>query len=118
MRLLWLPLHLWGEEFFTRLGDACGGFIAVDAETRQRQLLQWARILVKSNREKVPRKLHVMVGVDVFEIQLWWEFTSWLSIVVSKDRCKIPEVGDDGEGISRTGGRVGREEESHVEGGL
>ncbi|RVW71543.1 hypothetical protein CK203_048008 [Vitis vinifera] len=96
-----LPLHLWGEEFFKRLGDACqacGGFIAIDEETSERQLLQWARIVVKSNRKKVLRKLHVVVKV------------------VSKERCKIPKMGDDGEDFTRMGGRVGREEESHVEG--
>lgn len=62
--MLGLPLHLWGEEFFKRLGDACqacGGFIAIDEETSERQLLQWARIVVKSNRKKVLRKLHVVV---------------------------------------------------------
>lgn len=47
-----------------RFGDACGGFVAVDEETREKRLLHWVRILVKSNGKKVPRKLHVVVGVD------------------------------------------------------
>ena len=38
--------------------------------------------------------------------------------MVSKERCKIPKMGDDGEDFTGMGGRVGREEESHVEGGL
>ncbi|KAL6313953.1 hypothetical protein AAG906_011683 [Vitis piasezkii] len=38
MGVLGLPLHFWGEQFFKRLGDACGGFITVDEETRERRL--------------------------------------------------------------------------------
>lgn len=87
-----------GEEFFKRLNDACRGFITIDEETRERRRLQWARILVKSNRKKVPSKLHVVGEVEVFEIQLWWEITPWLSIMVFKGRSKIPKVRGDGEG--------------------
>ena len=38
--MLGLPLHLWGEEFFKKLDDACRGFLAVDKETRERRILQ------------------------------------------------------------------------------
>ena len=38
MGVLGLPLHFWGEQFFKRLGDACGCFITVDEETRERRL--------------------------------------------------------------------------------
>ena len=28
-----LPLHLWSREVFKRIGECCGGFVAVDEET-------------------------------------------------------------------------------------
>lgn len=37
----------------------------------ERHNLQWAKIHVKSN-EKVSSKLHVVVGANVFNVQLWW----------------------------------------------
>lgn len=35
VRLPGLPLQLWDLEFFIKVGDACGGFIAMDNETKQ-----------------------------------------------------------------------------------
>ena len=61
VRVFGVPLHFWGEEFFKRLSDACGGFVAVDGEVREKWPLQWARILVKSNRKMV-RVFHAPVG--------------------------------------------------------
>ncbi|WKA13480.1 hypothetical protein VitviT2T_030774 [Vitis vinifera] len=107
VRALWLPLHLWGEEFFKRFDDACGGFVVVDKEMKERCFLQWARILVKSNRRRVPHKLQVVVGADVFEVQLWWEIIPGLPMVVPKEKCRDPEVRDDSKGLSQVGGRIG-----------
>ena len=39
VRVLGLPLHLWGEEFFKKFSDVCRGFLAVDEEMRERQML-------------------------------------------------------------------------------
>ena len=33
MRVVGLPFHLWSREVFKRIGESCGGFIAVDEET-------------------------------------------------------------------------------------
>lgn len=71
-----------------------------------------------SNRKEVPRKVHVVVRVDIFEIQLWWEISPWSTMVVSREKGKIPDVGHDGEVISCLGRSVGREEESPAEEGL
>ena len=30
VRVLGLPLHLWSREVFIKIGDCCGGFVAVD----------------------------------------------------------------------------------------
>ncbi|RVW89830.1 hypothetical protein CK203_034489 [Vitis vinifera] len=37
----------WNREVFKKIGDSCGGFIAVDESTGALKELQWARILVK-----------------------------------------------------------------------
>ena len=30
VRVVGLPLHLWSREVFKRIGECCGGFVAVD----------------------------------------------------------------------------------------
>ena len=47
VRVLGLPMHLWGKEFFKRLGDACEGFVSMDEEVEERCHLKWTRLLVK-----------------------------------------------------------------------
>ena len=42
-----LPLHLWSREVFKKIGDFCGGFVAVDESIVAFKELQWARLLVK-----------------------------------------------------------------------
>ena len=34
VRVVGLPLHLWSLEVFKRIEDGCGGFVAVDEDTR------------------------------------------------------------------------------------
>ena len=36
IRVVGLPLHLWTEEILRRLGNSCGGFVAVDNDTTLR----------------------------------------------------------------------------------
>ena len=48
VRLVGLPLHLWKTEVLKKIGDACGGFVAIDKNTERRMELRWARILIKS----------------------------------------------------------------------
>ena len=33
VRVVGLPLHMWSREGFKKIGDGCGGFIAVDEDT-------------------------------------------------------------------------------------
>ena len=47
IRVFGLPLHLWTEEILVKIGDSCGGFVAMDKETSLMDNLLWARILVK-----------------------------------------------------------------------
>lgn len=68
-------MHLWGMEFFKRVGDACGGFVVVDVKAVEKRHLQWARVLVFSNEERMPRNLHMMVGSLAYAVQLLGVFT-------------------------------------------
>ena len=54
VRVVGLPLHLWSTEVFKRIGDWCGGFVAVDEDTVSSSELQWARILVKRADREFP----------------------------------------------------------------
>ena len=33
VRVMGLPLHLWSREVFKKIGDCCGGFVALDEST-------------------------------------------------------------------------------------
>lgn len=61
VRVRGLPMHLWGKEFFKRVGDACGGFVVVDMETEERRYLTLTRLLVKFSGRKV---LNWLMAVD------------------------------------------------------
>ena len=50
VRILGLPISLWVPSVLRRVGDACGGFLDVDPQTESMEDLQWARILVRSDR--------------------------------------------------------------------
>ncbi|RVW98940.1 Transposon TX1 uncharacterized 149 kDa protein [Vitis vinifera] len=75
VRVVGLPLHLWSREVFKRIGDCCGGFVAVDEETTLFSQLQWARILVKDSGMKWPGSMQVEAGNSRWELCLWWEAT-------------------------------------------
>ena len=68
MRVLGLPMHLWGKEFFKRLGDACGGYVTMDVKTEERCHLKWARLLIKSNGRNSSCWFLVVDRKDVFAI--------------------------------------------------
>ncbi|RVX00094.1 Retrovirus-related Pol polyprotein from transposon RE2 [Vitis vinifera] len=74
-------LYSFGRKFFKRLGDACGGSGTMDEETMEKCHLKWTRILVKSSGRKAPGQLLVVDREVVFVIQLWWEFSPWLTRV-------------------------------------
>ena len=39
VRVSRLPVHLWGMEFFKRVGNACEGSVAIDVEIVEKQHL-------------------------------------------------------------------------------
>ena len=59
-----------------RIGEECGGFVAVDDRTKTMREIQWARLLVKTRRDFRPSVLEIEVEEDVYVLSLWWEIRS------------------------------------------
>ena len=73
---------------FKKIGDGCGGFIAVDEYIAFFMELQWARILVKLEGKELPSSLEIVVGSGCFAIQLWWEtHPSFVQVVSASKNC-------------------------------
>ena len=49
-----LPFHLWTREILKKVGDSCGGFLAMDKETALMTELRWTRILVRVEEKNKP----------------------------------------------------------------
>ena len=73
VRLIGLSTHLWSRLILRRIGDRCGGFLAMDEDTTFLSDLCWARIRVKWNGKTPPPYVEVSEGQSRYEIQLWWE---------------------------------------------
>ncbi|RVX00178.1 hypothetical protein CK203_026678 [Vitis vinifera] len=111
VRVMGLSLHLWNREVFKKIGDSCGGFIAVDESTGALKELQWARILVKVEGMGGPSSLQVVIGNTCYAIQLWWEMLPRVTDVIPADsygKGKKMEVREEEGGKTRAGGAVER----------
>ncbi|RVW17772.1 hypothetical protein CK203_071738 [Vitis vinifera] len=108
VRILGIPLHLWGKSLFKSLGEACGCFVAVDEDTSEHRFLQWARILVKVRGWNFSSSLQVVVGSTSYAIHLWWETLPWKSEVQPLQRCKGRGGGDEVVDGSHTPQRVAK----------
>ena len=87
VRVVGLPVHLWSRKIMEKIGDACGGFLAVDEDTDTLVELGWARILVKLEKSEPPNTVEVMVGETRFRMQLWWELSpSWMTVSSPEQR--------------------------------
>ena len=74
VRIVGLPISLWSSMILKRVGEECGGFVAVDDQMKTMGETQWARILVKSRGDVRPSVLEIEVEEDVYTLSLWWEF--------------------------------------------
>ena len=63
-----MPLQFWSMEFLKKVGDACGGFVDVDEETKKSSYRKGARILVKNNGNEVLGSLEAITGLASFSI--------------------------------------------------
>ena len=73
VRILGLPISLWVPSIMRRVGEVCGGFLAIDPQTERMDELQWARILVRTNGEDLPSSLEIRVEKATYRLSLWWE---------------------------------------------
>ena len=75
VRIGGLPVSLWDRDILRRVGEECGGFLAVDTQTEKLEELQWASILVKLNGEELPNVVEIWVEevCYVYVLTLWWE---------------------------------------------
>lgn len=72
--------HSWCCQVLRKRGDSCGGFLVVDKDTAQQRKLQWAAVLVKSNRRRMPRTLTSGGPIALCDTALV-EVPPWLSSV-------------------------------------
>ena len=73
IRVVGLPLHLWTLEILKKIGDACGGFLALEKVTTLRTEVMWARMSIKLIGKSRPSAVNVLEGSRSFELQIWWE---------------------------------------------
>ena len=62
IRVVGLPLHLWTPEILKKIGDACGGFMALDKVTTLRTEVKWARMLINSVGKSRPSVVNILEG--------------------------------------------------------
>ena len=112
VRVVGLPLHFLSQEAFRKIGDCCGGLVAVDVNTANFKELRWARISVRYEGVEWPSTMQVVVGSLCYALQLWWEVKPGLLEVVPairNEKGKEREARDDGEGDTRAGFKRVRE---------
>ena len=119
IRVLGLPLHLWTGEILKKVGDTCGGFVALDKKTTLRTDLLWARILVKMNSLGKPSSVNLLAGARSYELQIWWEIQPRVvEVYPQSNRITrvLAEPKEEDERKTRSAGRVRAErgETSHT----
>ena len=96
VRIKGLPLSLWNPSILRRVGDECGGFVAMDDPTEKMEDLRWARILVKTKRGEMPSSIEIGVEEITYHLPMWWEATPLIRKKTEDCRsAKGREEGDD-----------------------
>ena len=109
IRVVGLPLHLWTGENLKKVGDNCGGFVALDEGTASKTDLFWARILVKLNSNVKPASVFLLMGASSYELQIWWEIRPTVEEVSPRSSRNFGSLTDSGEEdvrAARANGRV------------
>ncbi|RVW93801.1 hypothetical protein CK203_028184 [Vitis vinifera] len=108
VRIVGLPVSLWDQTTLRRIGEECGGFLAIDSQTERLEELQWARILVKTNGEELPNVVEVWIEDLCYVLTLWWEVRPILKVgsagLRGLKKAAVVEVG--GEASARAKRRV------------
>ena len=109
IRVVGLPLHLWTGEILKKVGDNCGGFIALDEDTASKTDLHWARILVKMKSNVKPALVNLLAGARSYKLRIWWEIRPMVAEVFPRSSRTYGSPADPGEEddrIARANGRV------------
>ena len=107
IRVVGLPLHLWTPEILRKLGDACGGFVALDKNTEMKTEVKWARMLIKMVSKSRPSVVNILEG-PYFELQIWWEVSPWVTGVYPVSSwVEAKNSEEEEEGVVRAAKRVG-----------
>ena len=103
-----LPLHLWTPKILKKLGDAFGGFLALDKVTEMKTEVKWARMLIKSASKSRPSAINILEGLRSFELQIWWEIPPWVAVVYPvSSSVEAKNLKEEEEGVARVAMRVG-----------
>ena len=97
IRVVGLPLHLWTGEILKKVGDNCGGFVALDEGTASKTDLLWARILVKMNSKVKLASVILLAGARSYELQMWWEIRPTVAEVSPRSSRNSGGLADSGE---------------------
>ena len=106
VRVVGLSVHLWSRAVMKKIGDACGGFLAVDEETDKLGELGWARILVKMRKTEPPYTVEVAIGGARFRMQLWWELSPQYTTDAIAKQKRNPSSKREDEWVSRAWEKV------------
>ena len=108
VRVVGLSLNLWKTEILKKIGDACGGFLAIDKITELRMEMKWARILIKSTGSPRPSIVNILEGPRWFELQIWWEVPPWVADVYPvRARVVTKSLKEEEDGAAHAETRVG-----------
>ena len=86
MRIVGLPISLWDWDTLRKVGEKCGGFLAIDSQTERLEELQWARILVKLTGEDIPSMIEIRVEGVCYSLILWWEVRPVMRVLPAERR--------------------------------
>ncbi|KAL6326002.1 hypothetical protein AAG906_038494 [Vitis piasezkii] len=95
VRVVGLPVSLWERDILRRIGEACGGFLAVDYQTEKMEELQWARLLVKRNGETLPNAVEVWIEESCYSVTLWWEVRPVMKVSTTGKKGKAVATGEE-----------------------
>ena len=101
IRVVGLPLHLWTREILEKVGDSCGGFVAMDEGTDLKIDLLWARILVRINNKPKIDSINLIAGDRSYVVQIWWEIRPTVTEVMSNSSRSMGDSANTGENDDR-----------------
>lgn len=82
MRVLGLPLHMSDKIVLMATGDACGGFLGFDWETKKESHILWARMKLQVKGNTRPRWEFPPKNLDTKKI-------SWADVVAKNQKVEI-----------------------------